>query len=140
MSKNMNKRFFSEFLALLSLKVNPDPDAEDDAEIDIVKQIFAHSQDSASAPDMLSTKFPDDSSVDFYDEEESTGSCSSSCKETAGQGRDTRSRWGLTDPPPGQELYYYYLFSDTLVQARRARKDRRKNCQRNKNQLLPELP
>ena len=41
MSKNMNKRFFAEFLALLSLKVNPDPDANDDAEIDIVKQIFA---------------------------------------------------------------------------------------------------
>ena len=84
MSKNMNKRFFSEFLALLSLKVNPDPDAEDDAEIDIVKQIFAQNQEDPSAPDMASTKFPDDSSVDFYDEEESTGSCTSSCKETAG--------------------------------------------------------
>ena len=92
MSKNMNKRFFSEFLALLSLKVNPDPDAEDDAEIDIVKQIFAQNQEDPSAPDMASTKFPDDSSVDFYDEEESTGSCTSSCKDTAGPGRDARSR------------------------------------------------
>ena len=93
MSKNMNKRFFSEFLALLSLKVNPDPDAEDDAEIDIVKQIFAQNHDDPSAPDLV-TKFPDDSSVDFYDEEESTGSCTSSCKETAGPGtgRDARSR------------------------------------------------
>ena len=72
MSKNMNKRFFSEFLALLSLKVNPDPDAEDDAEIDIVKQIFSHNHDNPTAPE-LATKFPDDSSVDFYDEEESTG-------------------------------------------------------------------
>ena len=91
MSKNMNKRFFSEFLALLSLKVNPDPDAEDDAEIDIVKQIFAHNHEDPSAPDM-STKFPDDSSVDFYDEEESTGSCTSSCKDTNALHRDTRSR------------------------------------------------
>ena len=94
MSKNMNKRFFSEFLALLSLKVNPDPDAEDDAEIDIVKQIFAHNHDHPSAPDLAPSKFPDDSSVDFYDEEESTGSCTSSCKDTAGPGRDTRSRSG----------------------------------------------
>ena len=118
MSKNMNKRFFSEFLALLSLKVNPDPDAEDDAEIDIVKQIFSHNHDNPTAPE-LATKFPDDSSVDFYDEEESTGgivlllyctvyctvsvytlmiscvftgSCSSSCKETNPSHRDTRIR------------------------------------------------
>ena len=108
MSKNMNKRFFSEFLALLSLKVNPDPDAEDDADIDIVKQIFSHNNDSPTAPE-LAAKFPDDSSVDFYDEEESTGglaqgvscpidmlmftgSCSSSCKETNVTHRDSRTR------------------------------------------------
>ena len=61
MSKNMNKRFFAEFLALLSLKVNPDPDANDDAEIDIVKQIFSHTGHSPSAPD-IPAKFPDDRS------------------------------------------------------------------------------
>ena len=43
------------------VKVNPDPDANDDAEIDIVKQIFSHSgmSGSPSAPDIPS-KFPDD--------------------------------------------------------------------------------
>jgi len=88
----MNKRFFAEFLALLSLKVNPDPDANDDAEIDIVKQIFAHNRDSPSAPE-IPTKFPDDTSVDFYDEEESTGgSCTSSCKDNNPQHQETRNR------------------------------------------------
>jgi len=37
MNKSMNKRFFAEFLALLSLKINPDPDLTDDPEIDIFK-------------------------------------------------------------------------------------------------------
>ena len=43
------------------VKVNPDPDANDDAEIDIVKQIFSHSgmSGSPSAPD-IPAKFPDD--------------------------------------------------------------------------------
>jgi len=88
----MNKRFFAEFLALLSLKVNPDPDANDDAEIDIVKQIFAHNNDSPTAPEIPS-KFPDDSSVDFYDEEESTGgSCTSSCKDSKQPHHEARNR------------------------------------------------
>ena len=33
----MNKRFFSEFLALLSIKVNPDPYLRADPEIDVMK-------------------------------------------------------------------------------------------------------
>ena len=51
MNKSMNQRFFAEFLALLSIKVhmlihtisdyisqiNPDPDLEDNPEIDIFK-------------------------------------------------------------------------------------------------------
>jgi len=37
MNKNMNKRFFAEFLANLSLKVNPLPDENDDPEINIIK-------------------------------------------------------------------------------------------------------
>jgi len=37
MNKNINKRFFSEFLALLSIKVNPDPYVSADPEIDITK-------------------------------------------------------------------------------------------------------
>eukprot|EP00092_Neocalanus_flemingeri_P092866 GFUD01117948.1.p1 GENE.GFUD01117948.1~~GFUD01117948.1.p1 ORF type:complete len:119 (+),score=46.92 GFUD01117948.1:2-358(+) len=37
MNKNMNKRFFAEFLALLSIKINPDPDLSADPEIDILK-------------------------------------------------------------------------------------------------------
>jgi len=37
MNKNMNKKFFAEFLALMSLKVNPDPYVECDPEIDIDK-------------------------------------------------------------------------------------------------------
>ena len=43
------------------IQVNPDPDANDDAEIDIVKQIFSHSgaSRSPSAPD-IPAKFPDD--------------------------------------------------------------------------------
>jgi len=72
MSKNMNKRFFAEFLALLSLKVNPDPDMSSDPEIDILKQIFHNGDDAPSAPPD-DKKFPDDSSAEFYDEEESIG-------------------------------------------------------------------
>ena len=34
----MNKRFFTEFIALLSLKVNPDPYLSADLEIDILKR------------------------------------------------------------------------------------------------------
>merc|ERR1719323_1214514 len=37
MNKNMNKRFFAEFVAALSLKVNPDPYVECDPEVDIDK-------------------------------------------------------------------------------------------------------
>jgi len=37
MNKSMNKRFFAEFLALLSIRINPDPDLADDPEIDIFK-------------------------------------------------------------------------------------------------------
>jgi len=70
MSKNMNKRFFAEFLALLSLKVNPDPDVSSDPEIDILKQVF--DDDAPSAPPG-GVKFPDDTSAEFYDEEESIG-------------------------------------------------------------------
>ena len=36
MNKNMNKRFFAEFLAALSLKVNPEADDMDDPEINII--------------------------------------------------------------------------------------------------------
>jgi len=36
MNKNMNDRFFAEFLALLSLKVNPDPELSADPEINIL--------------------------------------------------------------------------------------------------------
>ena len=39
MSKNVNKRFFAEFLALLALTVDPDPDEEpDDPEICLKQQ------------------------------------------------------------------------------------------------------
>ena len=104
----MNKRFFAEFLALLSLKVNPDPDANDDAEIDIVKQIFAHNRDSPSAPE-IPTKFPDDTSIDFYDEEESTGgSCTSSCKDNNPQHHETRNRWDWM-------LLYNATFINTIL-------------------------
>ena len=34
----MNKRFFAEFIALLSLKINPDPYLSADPEIDILKR------------------------------------------------------------------------------------------------------
>jgi len=37
MSRNMNSRFFAEFIALLSLRVNPDPYVECDPEVDIDK-------------------------------------------------------------------------------------------------------
>ena len=48
-------------MMMMSHKVNPDPDANDDAEIDIVKQIFSHTGHSPSAPD-IPAKFPDDRS------------------------------------------------------------------------------
>ena len=53
------------------MKVNPDPDVSSDQEIDILKQIFDN-DDAPSAPPG-SGKFPDDSSLEFYDEEESIG-------------------------------------------------------------------
>ena len=43
-----------------------------DPEIDILKQIFDNSDDAPSAPPD-DRKFPDDSSAEFYDEEESIG-------------------------------------------------------------------
>jgi len=55
MNKNMNKRFFAEFLALLSIKINPDPDLEDNPEIDIFKTEEA---------------FANGAIDDYYDEEE----------------------------------------------------------------------
>jgi len=51
----MNKRFFAEFLALLSIKINPDPDLSADPEIDILKK-----------EDGLANGGVDD----YYDEEE----------------------------------------------------------------------
>jgi len=91
MSKNMNKRFFAEFLALLSLKVNPDPDVSSDPEIDILKQIF-DSDDAPSAPPSRS-KFPDDSSLEFYDEEESIGGSQESfTAENDKEDKDARKR------------------------------------------------
>ena len=53
------------------MKVNPDPDVSSDQEIDILKQFFDN-DDAPSAPPG-SGKFPDDSSLEFYDEEESIG-------------------------------------------------------------------
>jgi len=89
MSKNMNKRFFAEFLSLLSLKVNPDPDVSSDPEIDILKQIFEN-DDEPSAP---TSKFPDDSSLEFYDEEESiAGSQESFTADGGKEDKDTRRR------------------------------------------------
>ena len=52
--------------------MNPDPDVSSDPEIDILKQIFENDGDSPSAPP-AGGKFPDDSSMEFYDEEESIG-------------------------------------------------------------------
>jgi len=89
MSKNTNKRFFAEFLALLSLKVNPDPDVSSDPEIDILKQIFENDDDEPSAPP---SKFPDDTSLEFYDEEESIGSAESLNVESGKEEKDTRRR------------------------------------------------
>ena len=57
MNKQMNKRFFSEFLALVSIKVNPDPYIRADPEVDIMKT-DENSQHSGSS---------------FYDEEELGG-------------------------------------------------------------------
>ena len=53
------------------MKVNPDPDVSSDPEIDILKQ-FYDNDDAPSAPPG-GGKFPDDSSLEFYDEEESIG-------------------------------------------------------------------
>jgi len=55
MNKNINKRFFAEFLALLSIKVNPDPHVRADPEIDILKE-----EDDFANGDI----------ENFYDEEE----------------------------------------------------------------------
>ena len=52
---------YKYIIKMIMIQVNPDPDANDDAEIDIVKQIFSHSgaSRSPSAPD-IPAKFPDD--------------------------------------------------------------------------------
>jgi len=55
MNKNINKRFFAEFMALLAIKVNPDPDVRADPEIDILKE-----EDDLMNGDI----------ENFYDEEE----------------------------------------------------------------------
>jgi len=55
MNKNMNKRFFAEFVALLSMKVNPEPEEDDDPEI------------SAS---VLKADRNDDNDEDYYDIDE----------------------------------------------------------------------
>merc|ERR1711936_503312 len=55
MDKQMNKRFFSEFLALLSIKVNPDPYLRADPEIDILKE---------------EEELPNGNIAQFFDEEE----------------------------------------------------------------------
>lgn len=54
MNKQMNKRFFSEFLALVSIKVNPDPYLRADPEVDIMKTEDDNQPNGAA----------------FYDEEE----------------------------------------------------------------------
>jgi len=71
MSKNMNKRFFAEFIALLSLKINPDPYLSADPEIDILKR-----SDDEEGPngDSGVGKYTDISSMEYYDDDESQGS------------------------------------------------------------------
>jgi len=88
MSKNTNKRFFAEFLALLSLKVNPDPDVSSDPEIDVLKDIFENDDEPSAPP----SKFPDDTSLEFYDEEESIGSAESFTLESGKEDKDPRRR------------------------------------------------
>merc|ERR1712079_816790 len=46
MNKNMNKRFFAEFLSALSLKVNPQPDEDDEPEINIIKDKLTDDDDN----------------------------------------------------------------------------------------------
>jgi hypothetical protein len=48
------------------VKVNPDPDVSSDPEIDILKQF--DNDDAPSAP-LGGGKFPDDSSLEFYNED-----------------------------------------------------------------------
>ena len=52
-----------------TIKVNPDPDVSSDPEIDILKDIFENDDEPSAPP----SKFPDDTSLEFYDEEESIG-------------------------------------------------------------------
>jgi len=70
MSKNMNKRFFAEFIALLSLKINPDPYLSADPEIDILKR-----SDDEEGPngDSGVGKYTDISSMEYYDDDNSQG-------------------------------------------------------------------
>jgi len=46
MNKNMNKRFFAEFLSALSLKVNPQPNEDDEPEINIIKDKLTDDDDN----------------------------------------------------------------------------------------------
>jgi len=46
MNKNMNKRFFAEFVASLSLRVNPLPAEEDEPEINVIKDKLGDDDDS----------------------------------------------------------------------------------------------
>ncbi|XP_023324723.1 innexin inx2 [Eurytemora carolleeae] len=75
MSKNLNKRFFAEFMSMLSIKVNPDADLCADPEVDITK-IGQPGPNGPTAP----------FSEDFYDEEQSMGTEESPEPETAEAG------------------------------------------------------
>jgi len=85
MSKNLNKRFFAEFMAMLSVKVNPDPESggevDTDPELDMDKLAFP-------PPNGPSAPF----NRDIYDEEQSIGSTGGEEGATSGDNTLERQR------------------------------------------------
>ena len=61
--------FIIHIFYVKQIKVNPDPDVSSDPEIDILKDIFENDDEPSAPP----SKFPDDTSLEFYDEEQSIG-------------------------------------------------------------------
>jgi hypothetical protein len=68
MSKNLNRRFFAEFLALLSMTVDPDPNIEpEEDEILLTQEVIEKIKSSSSSNDGSSKKHSGDASSDEDD-------------------------------------------------------------------------
>jgi len=98
--------------------VNPDPDVSSDPEIDILKQMF--DSDDAPSPSSPSTggKFPDDSSAEFFDEEQSIGGSQESFHQENGrEDKDARKRHLIKKERDNGDKKLYKKHKSLIAQA-----------------------